>query len=267
EPRIGVTCKPTSRAVTTISWIPIRIIGLYLHLNRVLKSDFFECFIPHEYAVANCVAILHRNRILQPINDRLFWRRQRRRRILFLQVPTINVALRRGVTIVVAVVFDRVYEVAHASVCESRPKACVRSLTDAVTQMKEHTANVGKIARRPWQRGRWLARCKQWRQWRTFSCVMRDRFDFYVLREALDCAEVTVLWIEAIRNSVSRFQIVTKHRQVSKYESAEVYQNTFTFRMRQTLDLGDAEDRVAKGSRDCAAHRTVLSPEASVLYH
>src|SRR6185295_17270100 len=137
EPRIGVTCKPTSRAVTTISWIPIRIIGLYLHLNRVLKSDFFECFIPHEYAVANCVAILHRNRILQPINDRLFWSRQRRGRILFLQVPTIHVALGRGVTVVVAVVLDRVYKVSDASICESRPITCLRSLTDAVTQMEE----------------------------------------------------------------------------------------------------------------------------------
>src|SRR6185503_180767 len=167
--------KPTNRAVTSVAGIPIGIIRLHLYFNRVLKSDSFECFVPHEYAVANCVAILHRNRILQPINDRLFWRRQRSRWILFFQVPTINVPLRRGVTVVVAVVFDRVYEVAHARVCESRPKAGVRSFTDTVTQMKEHAANVWKIAWRPRQRRRWLARRQQWRQWRTFRCVMRNR--------------------------------------------------------------------------------------------
>src|SRR6185436_488248 len=206
EAGIRIAGKPTNRAVTRVAGITIGIIRLHLYFNCVLKSDLLERFVPHEYAVANRVAILHWDRILQPVNDWLFWRRQRRRRILFLQVPTIDVALRRGVTVVVAVVFDRVYEVAHARVCESRPKSCVRSLTDAVTQMEEHAANVGKIARRPRQRWRWLARCKQWRQWRTFRCVMRDRFDFYVLREALDCAEVTVLWIEAIGNSEGCFQ-------------------------------------------------------------
>jgi hypothetical protein len=96
---------------------------------------------------------------------------------------------------------------------------------------------------------------------------MRDRFEFDVLRERLDGAEDTVLWIEAIRNSERRFEIVTKQRQVREHKRAQVDQDTLAFRMRQTLDLGDAQNRVAEGSRDCAAHRSVFSPKAGVLDH
>src|ERR1700754_214513 len=157
-------------------------------------------------------------------------------------MPAINETLRRGAAVVVAVVLDRIDEVAHASVCESWPETCLRSLTDAVTQMKEHAAHVGKVSWRPRQWRRRLARRQQWRQGRTFRRVMRDSFDFYVLWKRFDCAEDTVLWIEAIWNSVRRFEIVTKHRQICEHESAEVDQNTLAFRMWQTFDPGDAQD-------------------------
>ena len=71
---------------------------------------------------------------------------------------------------------------------------------------------------------------------------MRERLNLYVFVERLDYAEVTVLQIEAIRNAESRFQIVTKHRQVREQESTEIDQNALAFRMWQTLDLRDAQD-------------------------
>src|SRR6185369_10971039 len=149
---------------------------LHLYFNRILKSDLLECFVPHQNAVADRIAIFHGDRVFQPVNDWLFWRRQRRGRILFDEVPAIDVALRGGVAVVVAVVLDRIYEMAHASVCQSWAVTCVWSLADAITQVKEHAADVGKITRRRWQRWCWSTRRQDWRQRRTFGCVMRDRF-------------------------------------------------------------------------------------------
>ena len=91
--RDGPIAKPTPaviqriRVVANVARLPRRIIRLLPHFDRVVEARLLERLVPLQNAVANRLAILERNRLLQPEDDRLLGRRHLRARIGLLQVP------------------------------------------------------------------------------------------------------------------------------------------------------------------------------------
>ena len=84
KPRVGGR-KPANRVVADIGWIPVRIVWLLVHDDGVLQADLLECFVPEQRALTHRVAVLHRDRIFHPEDDRLRRPRQSCRRILFFE--------------------------------------------------------------------------------------------------------------------------------------------------------------------------------------
>ena len=95
---------------------------------------------------------------------------------------------------------------------------------------------------------------------------MRDRLDLHVLRERFDRAKGAVPRFKAIWDPEGSFQVKTKHRQIRQKQSTEIDQDTLSFRMRQALDFGKAQNRIAERSINRAAHWTIFGDKSSVLH-
>ena len=94
------------------------------------RPIFSNALFQSRRALAHGVAILDGDRVFHPEDDRLGRPRQRRRRILFLEVPPGDVApVRRVRRVGREVVGDR-KEVAHAVVGKPRLEACVEGSSE-----------------------------------------------------------------------------------------------------------------------------------------
>ena len=132
---------PAERVVVDVFRIPVGVVGLLADLDRVDEAGLLEGLVPFQDAVADRLAILERDRLLDPEDDRLLGRRELGRRIGLLQVPAIDVA-------------DELVAVALASRSPSRrsgssrrgrrPGAadsrCVGNLADRVVDVDRHAA-------------------------------------------------------------------------------------------------------------------------------
>ena len=71
---------PLERVVVHVARVPGRIIRLLADFDRVVEAGLLERLVPFEDAVADRLAILERNRLLEPEDDRLLRRRDVGRR-------------------------------------------------------------------------------------------------------------------------------------------------------------------------------------------
>src|SRR5262245_19419629 len=61
--------KPPNGVVAGLRCVPVSIVGLLFHFDRVPEADLLERLIPHEYAFANGGTVVHWNGVLEPENN------------------------------------------------------------------------------------------------------------------------------------------------------------------------------------------------------
>ena len=83
--------EPANRVVTRVGRVPIRVIRHLIDDDGVLEPDLFECLVPEQHPLLHPVPVFNRDGVFEPENDRLFRRRERCRRIGFLQLPAMDV--------------------------------------------------------------------------------------------------------------------------------------------------------------------------------
>ena len=249
---------PPDRAVANIARIPVSVVGLLLHLDRIDEPRPFERLVPGQDALANRRAVLHRNGVLQPEHDRLLRPRDDGSRVGLLEMPAIDVAHGGREGNVGAVVLPLREEVAHTVVGQTRTVSGLRELCDAVAKPHEQAAHIDERARARRRRRRRAARRDQRRHGRAIDGVVRDRLDLRVALEAAELAECRVLRVEAVGNPVRRLERVAEHRKIRQQNRPEVDQQALALGMRQALDFRRPENRVAERLLDGTAQRRVV---------
>ena len=73
--KAGAGRDPAERVVVDVFRIPSGVVGLLANFDRVVEAGLLEGLVPFQNAVANRLAILERNRLLEPEDDRLLRRR------------------------------------------------------------------------------------------------------------------------------------------------------------------------------------------------
>ena len=82
-----VAHDPADRGMAGIRGAELRIVGLHLHLNRVLEAESFECLVPLENAGLDRFAIFFRDIAIKPVDDGDLWLGHLGVGILFLEPP------------------------------------------------------------------------------------------------------------------------------------------------------------------------------------
>ena len=179
---------PADRVVTHIRMIPIGIVGHLFDRDRVTDSDFFERLVPHQQRFAHRVAVLERDRIVEPENDLLLRLRHRQLRIQFLHIPAIDIAHHRIIEGVVVVALVVGQEVADARVCQTRAITVVGQCKQRVVDAERDAAPIRE------------------RRVGAAPDEMVLRIDDDIFRKTLDRGDVGLLAVHAIRTATAAEQ-------------------------------------------------------------
>ena len=112
----GVGGDPAEGVVVDVFRIPVGVVRLLAHFDGVDEAGLLERLVPLRDAVADRLAILERNRLFDPEDDRLLGRRLLGRRIRLLQMPAVDVADELVVGVLLGEILDDGQEVADAVV-------------------------------------------------------------------------------------------------------------------------------------------------------
>jgi hypothetical protein len=143
--RVG---HPAHRRDADVERVEVGIVRLDPRLDRVLEADALERLVPLEDAGRDRVAVLQRDRAVEPVDDRLDRLRQLGRRVLLLEPPALDVAHGRRARQVVAVVLLARAEEADRGVGRPRRHRLGRQAADRIVQRHEQAARIGQRARR-----------------------------------------------------------------------------------------------------------------------
>ena len=163
--RVG---HPADRRHADVERVEIGIVGLRLDDDRVLEADALEGVVPHQDALGDGVAVLQRDRAIEPEGDRLDRLRQGSARVLLLQAPAIDLMAARRARQIVAEVLHHGVEVTDARIRPARPHRLLRQHGQRVVHAEEQAAHVGqrvRVSSAPAPAGRRApaGQCRRWR--------------------------------------------------------------------------------------------------------
>ena len=139
----GAGRDPLERVVANVARIPRGIIRLLANFDRVVEAGFLKGLVPFQNAVANRLAILERNRLIEPEDDRLFRRRHLGLRIGLFQIPALDVTHEPIFVVLLRIVLAHGEEVADAVIRQPRLVRCLRQLADRIVDVDRHAARIG----------------------------------------------------------------------------------------------------------------------------
>ena len=134
---------PAERVVVDVLRIPVGEVGLLTDLDRGGEAGLLEGVVPGLDPLADRLAVLEGNRLLDPEDDRLLRRRDDGRRVGLLEMPAVDEPHEAVLVDLLREVLEGRDEVAHAVVREPRSVAVLRQQAQRVVDGDGGAAGIG----------------------------------------------------------------------------------------------------------------------------